>query len=75
MLEDLLQNKLNIDLHTWPLFATSDNASNMVKGLGLSTLEMYGCVNHTQQLAIMDSFKVWKNIMIKVVLTYLFIGF
>ena len=75
MLEDLLQNKLNIDLHTWPLFATSDNASNMVKGIGLSTLEMYGCVNHTQQLAIMDSFKVWNNIMIKVVLTYLFIGF
>ena len=75
MLEDLLQNKLNIDLHTWPLFATSDNASNMVKGLGLSTLEMYGCVNHTQQLAIMDSFNVWKTIMIKVVLTYLFIGF
>ena len=44
MIEDLLHNKLDINLQSWPLFATSDNASNMVKGLGLSLLEMHGCM-------------------------------
>jgi hypothetical protein len=58
MLEDLLQNKLGIKLDTMPLFGTSDNASNMVRGLGLSMLAMYACVNHTQQVAILDTFKV-----------------
>ena len=61
VIEDLLQNKLDINLQSWPLFATSDNASNMVRGLGLSMLEMYGCVNHTQQLGILDSFKAFKG--------------
>ena len=61
ILEDLLVSKLHINLESWPLFATSDNASNMVKGIGLSALEMYACVNHTQQLAILDSFKIFKG--------------
>jgi hypothetical protein len=69
-LEDLLQNKLNKDLDSGPLFATSDNASNMVKGLGLSALQMYGCVNHTQQLGILDSFKVWKKLLLKILLIF-----
>ena len=43
------------------MFGTSDNASNMVKGLGQSLLEMYGCNNHTQQLAILDVFKEYKH--------------
>jgi hypothetical protein len=46
---------------TLPMFGTSDNASNMVKGLGQSLLEMYGCNNHTQQLAILDAFKEYKQ--------------
>ena len=60
-IEDMLQYKLDINLQSWPLFATSDNASNMVRGLGLSMLEMYGFVNHTQQLGILDSFKAFKG--------------
>ena len=60
-IEDMLQNKLDINLQSWPLFATSDNASNMVKGQGLSMLMMYGCVNilgigTAQALGIFSSF-------------------
>ena len=48
----MLLEKLGLK-DTLPMFGTSDNASNMVKGLGQSLLEMYGCNNHTQQLAIL----------------------
>ena len=40
-----------------PRFAVSDNASNMVKAINQSGFELYTCLNHTQQLAILDAFK------------------
>ena len=46
-----LTEKLHIseDLPKW---GVADNASNMVRGLGMSILELYTCACHTQQLAI-----------------------
>ena len=60
-LESLIQDKLGVDLESKPLFATSDNAANMQKGIRLSMLEVYGCVCHWQQLAILDTFKEFKD--------------
>ena len=44
-----------------PIFAISDNAKNMQKGLNQSLFELYLCNNHTQQLAIMDTFSEFTN--------------
>ena len=55
-----LKEKLRIEDHL-PKWAVSDNASNMVRRVGLSILELYTCNCHTQQLAIQDSFKSFKD--------------
>ena len=60
-LEDLVSNKLEMS-NSLPLFATSDNASNMRKGIGQSRFEFYSCSNHTQQLAILDTFKEFEGL-------------
>ena len=57
----MIQDKLGVDLESKPLFETSDNAANMQKGIRLSMLEVYGCVCHWQQLAIIDTFKEFKD--------------
>ena len=57
-MEGLLEDKLGVDLNSLPMFATADNAANMMRGIRLSMLDVYACVNHTQQLAILDDFKV-----------------
>ena len=44
-----------------PMFGTSDNASNKLKAFDQSTVDMYGCNNHTQQLGILDAFKDYKS--------------
>ena len=49
-LEDKL--KLPADIPKW---GVADNASNMVKAINLSILELYTCCCHTQQLAINDA--------------------
>ena len=46
---------------TLPKWGVSDNASNMVKALNQSILELYRCLNHTQQLGIGDTFKAIKS--------------
>ena len=53
-----MEKKLGMDLNSLPMFATVDNAANMLRGIRLSMLDVYACVNHTQQLAVLDSFKV-----------------
>ena len=58
VLEGLLENKRVINLNSLPMFATVDNAANMLRCIRLSMLDVYACVNHTQQLAVLDSFKV-----------------
>ena len=60
-LERLVESKLGITLDSLPLFATTDNAANMLKGIRLSMLEVYGCVCHWQQLAILDTFKEFQG--------------
>ena len=55
-----LGDRLEID-HAIPKFGTSDNASNMIKGINMSMVELYTCANHTQQLAIQDAFKRVKD--------------
>lgn len=60
-LENLVENKLGIALDSLPLFATTDNAANMLRGVRLSMLEVYGCVCHWQQLAILDTFKEFRS--------------
>jgi hypothetical protein len=58
VLEGLLEDKLGMDLNSLPMFATVDNAANMIRGIRMSMLDVYACVNHTGQLAVLDSFKV-----------------
>ena len=60
-LEKLVEEKLGINMDDMPLFATTDNAANMLKGIKLSMLDVYGCVCHWQQLAILDTFKEFKG--------------
>lgn len=55
MLEELGISK---DLPKWTV---ADNASNMVKAVRISDMEDFHCLNHTQQLAIMDSLKKFKD--------------
>ena len=40
-----------------PKFAVSDNAANMKKGISSSLFDLYLCCCHTQQLAVLDTFK------------------
>ena len=47
-LERLIPDKLELDLESKPLFANSDNA-------------VYGCVCYWHQLAILDTFKEFKD--------------
>lgn len=54
-LEDIV-DKLAVSADI-PMWGVADNASNMVKGLKHSTLDMYSCLNPTHQLAILDTFK------------------
>ena len=44
-----------------PKFAVSDNAANMKKGVGSSLFDLYLCCCHTQQLAIIDTFKEFEG--------------
>ena len=55
-----LEDKLDI-LEEIPKWGVSDNAKNMVKGIKRSILELYTCNCHTQQLAILDTFKHFHN--------------
>ena len=55
-----LQQKLHLE-EKMPKWGVSDNASNMVRGIGMSVLELYTCNCHTQQLAIEDCFKSFRD--------------
>ena len=44
-----------------PKWGVSDNASNIVKALNQSILELFRCLNHTQQLCIIDTMKALKS--------------
>ena len=55
-----LEDSLNLDPNL-PKWGTSDNASNMVKAINMSNVELYCCLNHTQQLAIQDALKAFKD--------------
>ena len=56
MLDFLVSEKLKLAANL-PKFGVSDNAANMKKGLGSSLLELYLCCCHTQQLAVLETFK------------------
>ena len=65
---DRIQEVVDMDLEggmdldpEMPKWGTSDNASNMVKAINNSSVELYCCLNHTQQLAIKDTFKRVKD--------------
>ena len=63
-IQEVLDSILTEDLKvsdSLPKFGTSDNAANMIKALDQSSANMYGCNNHTQQLAILDAFKDFKS--------------
>ena len=48
-----LQQKLHLE-EKMPKWGVSDNASNMVRGIGMSVLELYTCNCHTQLLRIVS---------------------
>lgn len=54
-------DKLKLDSKI-PKFGTSDNASNMIRAMNMSLVELYTCANHTQQLSIQDAFKKVRDI-------------
>ena len=60
MLDFLVTEKLKLAAKL-PKFGVSDNAANMKKGLGNSLLELYLCCCHTQQLAVLDTFKQFET--------------
>ena len=55
-----LSDKLDLD-SKMPKWGVADNAANMVKALNSSIVDLYTCCCHTQQLAIGDSFKSFKD--------------
>ena len=65
---DNIQEALDMDIElklkvsaSLPKWGVSDNASNMVKALNQSILELFRCLNHTQQLGIIDTMKALKS--------------
>ena len=50
--------ELSADL---PLWGVSDNAANMLRAMRLSLLQIFSCLCHTQQLAVLDTFKLYKD--------------
>ena len=52
--------KLDPDL---PMWGVSDNAANMLRAMRLSRLETYACLCHRQQLGILDTFKLYRDIL------------
>ena len=46
-----------------PKFAVSDNATNMKKGISSSLFDLYLCCCHTQQLAVLDTFKEFHGVL------------
>ena len=52
-MECLLEEKLGVKLKSLPMYA-----ANRIGGIRLLMLDVYACVNHTKQLAILDAFQV-----------------
>ena len=55
-----LSDKLDLDSNM-PKWGVADNASNMVKALNSSIVDLYTCCCHSQHLAIGDAFKSFKD--------------
>ena len=55
-----LDDKLDIAANL-PKWGVSDNASNMVKAINMSIVQLYTCNCHTQQLAISNAMKSFKD--------------
>ena len=60
VLDYIVSKKLEMSLEL-PKFAVSDNAANMKKGVGSSLFSLYLCCCHTQQLAILETFKEFEG--------------
>ena len=62
VLEKMVMDTLKLDPDL-PMWGVSDNAANMLRAMRLSRLETYACLCHRQQLGILDTFKIYRDIL------------